>query len=210
MAEPKRRETLERRGMEVRACGGRHGAGAGRGIPVFRVVAAGTGGVYATGVFHGGAGGAADEFANLAALQGTTTYSGPVAGMFALQRPLGAAEAGDFTATAALEVDFGDGAAPGTVEGTVSDFIVKGRAKDWSVALESAAIGTHGTISAGGTDTALTRWTIAETEAETTGTWSGRFHEADMDRTPTVATGTFDAVHGAIGRMTGAFGAARQ
>ena len=69
----------------------------------------------------------------------------------------------------------------------------------------SAAIGTHGTIPGG-----LTRWTIGGVEAETAATWSGQFHEADLDRTPTVATGSFDAVHGDIGRMTGAFGTARQ
>ena len=60
------------------------------------------------------------------------------------------------------------------------------------------------------THTALTRWTIGEIEAETTATWSGQFHNVDLDRTPTVATGRFDAVHGDIGRMTGVFGTARQ
>lgn len=169
-----------------------------------------TGGVYAVGAFHGGEGGAADELANLAALQGTATYRGPAAGQFAILREGGAAEAGAFEATATLEVDFGDGAAPGTVSGEIDDFTVGGAAKDWSVALGAAAIGTHGTIASGGAHTALTRWTIGDDTAATTATWSGRFHEADADRTPTVATGVFDAVHGMIGRMTGAFGTARR
>ena len=51
---------------------------------------------------------------------------------------------------------------------------------------------------------------MGDDTAETTATWSGRFHEADRDSTPTVATGVFDAVHGTIGRMTGAFGTTRQ
>ncbi len=166
-------------------------------------------GVYAIGVFHGGEGGAMDEFADLAALQGRAVYRGPAAGKFTFRRPLGVAEAGGFTATAELEVDFGDATAPGAVEGAIKEFMVEGQAKDWSIALESAAIDIRGTIFSGGVDTALTRWTIGGVEAETTATWSGQFHEADLDRTPTVATGSFDAVHGDIGRMTGAFGTAR-
>ena len=169
-----------------------------------------TGGVYAVGAFHGGEGGAPDELANLAALQGTATYSGSAAGQFAILPEGGAAEAGAFEAVATLEVDFGDRTAPGTVTGEIDEFTVDDTAKDWSVALGSAAIGTHGTIDSGGTHTALTRWTIGDDTAETTATWSGRFHEADRDSTPTVATGVFDAVHGTIGRMTGAFGTARR
>ena len=169
-----------------------------------------TGGVYAVGAFHGGEGEATDEFANLAALQGTATYGGPAAGQFAIQREGGASEAGAFEATATLAVDFGDVAAPGTMSGEVTDFIVGDAEKDWSVALGAAAIGTHGAIGPGGAHTALTRWTIGDDTAETTAAWSGRFHDADRDSTPTVATGVFDAVHGTIGRMTGAFGTTRQ
>lgn len=167
-------------------------------------------GVYAVGAFHGGHGGATDELANLAALQGTATYAGPAAGQFALQPQGGEAEAGAFRATATLKVDFGDGTETGIVTGEVSDFTVGGAAKDWSIELGSAAIGTHGTIASGGSHTALTRWTVNDDTASATGTWSGRFHEADLDSTPTVATGMFDAAHGTIGRMTGAFGTTRQ
>ena len=166
-------------------------------------------GTYTLGAFHGGEGSEADEFADLAALQGPATYSGPAVGKFAIQRPDGEDEAGDFSATATLEVNFGDSTAPGTVEGEVSGFMVGGVEKDWSVELGSAAISTHGAIFPDQTHTALTRWTMAGTEAETTATWSGQFHDADLDRTPKVATGRFDAVHGTIGHMTGAFGTTR-
>jgi len=167
-------------------------------------------GVYAIGVLHGGEGGATDELADLAALQGSATYSGPAVGKFAIQRPLGEAEAGDFTATAVLEVDFGDATAPGTVEGEVNGFMVEGQAKDWSVALETAQIGTHGTISLGGVNTAFTRWTIGGVEAEPAANWRGQFHDVDLDSTPTVATGRFDAAHGDTARISGAFGTVRQ
>ena len=167
-------------------------------------------GAYAIGVFHGGEGGAEDEFTDLAALQGSATYSGPAVGKFAIQRPLGEAEAGDFTATAVLEVDFGNATEPGTVEGEVNGFMVEGQAKDWSVALETAQIGTHGTIARGGVNTAFTRWTIGGVEADPAADWSGEFHDVDPDSTPSVATGRFDAAHGDTARISGAFGTVRQ
>ena len=168
-----------------------------------------TDGNYAVGVFHRGVGGATDEFTDLPALQGPATYTGPAAGVFAIIPQPGDALVGDFTATVTLEAEFGDRTGLGTVEGTVDRFMVDGEAKNWSVELGSARIGTHGSLASGGSDTALTRWTIGDATPETTGTWSGQFHEVDLDRTPTVATGVFDAVHGTIGRMTGAFGATR-
>ena len=169
-----------------------------------------TGGTYAIGAFHDGEGTAQNEFANLAALAGMATYRGPAVGQFAIQREAGLAEAGEFTATAKFDMDFGDGTSLGTVTGKVDEFTVDGVEKDWSVDLGSAAIDTQGMISSGSTNTALTRWTIGDVTPATTATWSGRFHDTDRDQTPTVATGRFDAVHGTIGRMTGAFGATRQ
>ncbi|MCY4563719.1 MAG: hypothetical protein OXE40_04475, partial [Gammaproteobacteria bacterium] len=169
-----------------------------------------TNGIYAVGSFHRGIGGATDEFTDLAALQGRASYAGPAAGLFAIIPQPGDASAGDFTATVTLEANFGDGTDPGTGEGTIDDFMVDGQAKDWSVELQAAQIGTHGAITSGSTATALTYWTIGETEAQTTATWSGQFHEADADSTPVVATGQFEAVHGNIGRMIGVFGAERR
>ena len=168
-----------------------------------------TNGNYAVGSFHRGIGGATDEFTNLTALQGRATYAGPAAGLFAIEPQSGEASAGDFTATVTLEADFGDRTDPGTVEGTIDDFMVNGQAEDWSVELQAAQIGTHGAIIFGNTATALTYWTIGDTKAQTTATWSGQFHEAGADSTPVVATGQFEARHGNIGRMIGVFGATR-
>ena len=169
-----------------------------------------TDGSYAVGPFHLGVGGAADELTELPALQGTATYTGPAAGLFAIIPQPGEASAGNFTATATLEADFGDGTDPGRVQGTIDGFMVNDQVKDWSVELQAAQIGTHGGISSGSTATALTYWTIGDTKAQTTATWSGQFHDADADRTPVVATGQFEAVHGNSGRMIGAFGATRR
>ena len=161
------------------------------------------------GAFHGGVGGGAQDFANLPRLQGTATYSGPAAGKFVLDSRIGPAAAGEFTADTTLEVDFGDDSALGTVTGTVDGFMVNGAAMEWSVELQSAAIGAGGAIAAGGTSTARTVWSIDEEKGAATGspTWGGRFHDVDETQLPNVATGTFESAYGGLGRMTGAFGA---
>ena len=163
---------------------------------------------YAVGAFHGGVGGDAQDFASLPQLQGTATYSGPAAGKFVIDSGIGPAAAGEFTAETTLEVDFGDDTALGTVTGTVDDFMVNGAAMEWSVELQSAAIGAGGAISAGGTSTARTVWSIDAEQGAATGspTWAGRFHDVDETSLPNGATGMFEATYGALGRMSGAFG----
>ena len=169
-----------------------------------------TGDGIAVSAFHAGDGGAADEFASLAALQGTVTYSGPSVGKFALKPQVGEASAGDFTATATLQVDFGDAAAAGTVEGTVGGFRVNGVSMPWSVELRTAGIGADGSIAASGNNTAITVWSIGGNAAASTSAWSGQFHDVNDDMVPAAATGTFRASYDALGHMVGAFGTALQ
>ena len=138
------------------------------------------------------------------------TYSGPSVGKFALQPQVGEASAGDFTATATLEVDFGDAAAEGTVEGTVDGFMVDGVSMPWSVELRTAGIGADGSIAAGGNNTAITVWSIGGNAAASSSTWSGQFHDVGADRVPAAATGTFRASYDALGHMVGAFGTTQQ
>ena len=166
-----------------------------------------TGDGFAVNAFHAGDGGAADEFSGLAALQGQATYRGPSVGKFALRPQVGDASAGDFTATATLEVDFGDDAVEGTVEGTVGSFTVDGVSMPWSVELRTAGIGADGSIAASGGNTAATVWSIGGNAATSSSTWSGQFHDVGADRVPAVATGTFRASYDALGHMVGAFGA---
>ena len=170
-----------------------------------------TGERYVFGAFHGSAGGDPQDFANLATLQGTATYTGPAAGRFFIDPQIEDPMAGDFTASATLEVDFGDVTAPGTVTGAVSGFMVDGEAVPWSVEFQSARIGADGAIAAGGGDTAGTVWTISGREGAATGTpiWSGQLHDLDENQVPGVATGTFESVFGDVGHMVGAFGATR-
>ena len=165
------------------------------------------GGSYAFGAFHGGEGGEAADFANFARLVGTARYSGPAAGKFVLDPPIGEAMVGEFTATATLEVDFGDAAGAGGVTGTVENFAAGGRAVDWSVALGAAALGADGRIGAG-----ATVWSIGGREGAAAGSpaWSGRFRDVDRDQVPRTATGSFTASYDDFGRMTGAFGTHRR
>ena len=166
--------------------------------------------VLAVGVFHAGEGAAEDEFAALPALQGPARYRGPVAGKFSLAPQVGAASAGDFTATAVLKAEFGDGSALGTIDGAVDEFLVGGEKMPWAVSLGTAAIGADGSIAADGTSTAETVWSIqgsAGAASVPALTWGGQLHEVDAQQVPSVATGTFEAAYGVIGRMIGAFGA---
>ncbi len=161
---------------------------------------------YAVGAFHGGAGDDAADFANFVRLQGMARYSGPAAGRYAFDPEMGEAEAGAFTASATLAVDFADAAAPGSVTGTVDGFEAGGTQRPWSVALEQAAIAADGTIGGG-----ATVWSIDGAPGAAPGSpgWSGRFRDVDADLVPRTATGIFDAEHGGLGRITGAFGATR-
>lgn len=164
-----------------------------------------TGNAYAVGVFHAGAGAAADEFADLAALQGTATYRGPAAGQFVIIPQIGSASAGAFTAAAELAVDFGSATDAGSVTGTVDGFRVDGAAMPWSVELRAAQVAADGRVAPG-----ATVWTVDGRAAGNTATWSARFHDVNADRVPTVATGTFDALYDNVGRLTGAFGTTLQ
>ncbi len=164
----------------------------------------------AVGVFHAGEGSAQDEFADLPTLQGPAFYRGPAVGKFSLAPPVGAATAGDFTATAVLRADFGDVTALGTISGTVVEFLVGGEKMPWVVSLGTAGIGADGSISADGTNTAETVWTIQDAAGAVSSpalTWGGQLHEVDAQKVPSVATGAFEASYGGIGRMIGAFGA---
>jgi len=165
---------------------------------------------HAVGVIHAGEGSAQDEFADLPTLQGRARYVGPAVGKFSLASSVGAASAGDFTATAVLTAEFGDGTALGTIAGTLDEFLVGGEKMPWSVSLGTAGIGADGSISAVGTNTAETVWTIQDAAGAASSpalTWGGQLHEVDAQKVPSVATGAFEASYGVIGRMIGAFGA---
>ncbi len=169
-------------------------------------------GSYAIGTFHGDVGDAPD-FTALPTLQTRqdkpALYRGPAVGQFVLNPQIGAAQAGEFTAEATLSVDFGDDAALGTVTGTVDDFTVEGEAVNWSVELQSAAIGADGGITSDDTThQARTGWAIDGEQGTLTDSsqWSGQFRDVKGNQVPNVATGTFEATYGALGRLSGAFG----
>ena len=102
--------------------------------------AAGVGGefLYDVQVFSGGS--MPFPEANVVALEGTSTYTGPAAGLFAVTGDNAAH--GEFTATATLSAAFGDGDADrGSVSGTIGSFVRDdGVANDWALALGAAPI----------------------------------------------------------------------
>jgi len=168
-------------------------------------------------VFHGS--NHAVEAANSTAfdaLGGTATYRGSAIGKYALNRGADQyASGGHWTADATLTANFEGGstagvAGPGTISGEIDNFMAGGEAMDWSVELESTNI----TI-ADGNDFSVatdgTVWTIGGADAAAGGMWSGAFHNLvappDGNNVPGSVTGEFTATYGAVGHMTGAFGA---
>ena len=139
-------------------------------------------------------------------LQGTATYTGGAAGMYALYSATGGTnDAGHFTADATLEADFGNATAGGTVTGMIDNFTgADGMARNWSVELPAEPITSGGSFSDGDTD--MTKWTIDGTTAAAAGDWTGFFYDAGTDGVPKVAFGTFDSAFGQDGKMVGAFG----
>lgn len=148
--------------------------------------------------------------AALDTLQGTATYSGGAAGQYALHSTTGGTnDAGEFTARATLNANFGDD----TITGTINNFVGHdGESRPWSVELKEQGVGTTGTILGDvGTGTAkMTVWTIDGTAAAAAGQWSGTLYDNGDDGVPKVGTGTFHSTYGNDGRMVGAFGVNKQ
>ena len=82
---------------------------------------------------------------------------------------------------------------------------------DWSVKLNSAPIAAFDTDHDFGLAAEGTEWTIGGAAAADAGMWEGDFHNQvappDGNNVPGTVTGEFTAVYGAVGHMTGAFGA---
>ena len=142
-------------------------------------------------------------------LNGTATYRGGAAGMYAISA--GATnDAGHFTADAELSVTF---STTGTntnhrIEGTIDNFMGSdGMSRDWSVALKETSIeGNSNVFPATGHDS-VTTWTMGGTAADDSGEWEGSVFSANDGGVPTVVTGVFRSEYENIGRMVGAFGA---
>ena len=88
-----------------------------------------------------------------------------------------------------------------------------GRSRDWSAELMEQGFSDRGEIygdGAGGGSANRRKWTIDGYGFDDGGgTWAGYFSDDDSGQ-PTIASGSFTAVHGAVGRMGGGFGVDRQ
>lgn len=152
-------------------------------------------------VFYGPEDAAANSTFNLG---GTATYSGSAVGQYAIHRGVGAAnDSGAFTADAMLEIEYGGlTAGDSTVSGMIDGFMgADGMARDWTVELESADM-ENGAWTAG-----TTVWTMGGTKGASGGNWRGATYGGRATATPSATSGAFNASHGNIGNMIGAFGA---
>ena len=148
---------------------------------------------------------------DLAALNGTATYSGGAAGKYALSSTTGGTnDAGHFTARATLEANFTDN----MISGTIDYFMgADGESRDWSVELNETDLSATGVIDGLDADNEEvgTVWTIGDMEGDTGGQWRGALqNNDDSSGVPQVATGTFYSEFGRAGKMAGAFGATPQ
>ena len=148
-------------------------------------------------------------------LNGTATYKGGAAGMYALQSSTGGTnDAGHFTADAEFRATFSttgprsNRAYNHKIEGTIDSFMGSdGMSRDWSVELKQITIGDSGgfaTSSSG--DEKTTTWSMGGTAASDSGAWEGNLYKQNDADVPTVGTGMFYSEYGNAGRMTGAFG----
>ena len=163
--------------------------------------------------FQSFAGAAADlpAHAVTAAMEGSATYRGAAAGVWATEEVSGgrvtAASSGAFTAQATLTANFFGPLDTGVVEGTIDSFRnAAGRAMTgWSVTLKKTGL-TAGQAGFAGE----TGGTVGANTSGS-GSWEGRFHGpdgAETDPRPSDVTGRFD-VHFPGTHVAGAFGAAR-
>ena len=169
-------------------------------------------------VFHGSNQAVDISGATFTALGGTATYKGAAIGKYAMNRGADQyATGGHWTADATLTANFEDPdaadpvAAAGSISGMIDNFMAGGESMDWSVKLNSADIAVFDTDHDFGLAAAATVWTAGGAKAAAGGSWEGDFHNQvappDGNNVPGTVTGEFTATYGAVGHMTGAFGA---
>jgi len=132
---------------------------------------------------------------------GEATYTGPAAGKY-VTRPRGSSEAdiGIFRAKAELMADFGDNATPGSISGTVSEFVDANNSSlgNWNVVLKGAATADAATtIGAAGdfTGNVVATDSRAGGREWESGYWAGQLYGNGGDY-PTSIAGTFHAMWG--------------
>ena len=162
--------------------------------------------------FAGAAGFAAGSGTVEAAMEGSATYRGAAAGVWATVDSSGGrivdAEAGEFTAEAVLRANFFGALDAGVVNGEIESFQDEsGRPlAGWRVTLDSAML-TAGSDSFAGE----TAGSVGP-RSSGTGHWEGRFHGTDGAETnarPSHASGRFD-LHFPGAHIAGAFGAEKE
>ena len=172
----------------------------------------GTGDDYGFQSFAGAAGFTAGSGTVEAAMEGTATYRGAAAGVWATVDSSGgritSGRTGEFTAQATLTANFFGALDAGVVNGEIGAFRDgSGRSMaGWRVTLEAARLTAGSESFAGETGGTVGSGTSG------TGSWQGRFHGSDGAETnarPNHATGRFD-LHFPGAHLAGAFGVGKK
>ena len=146
---------------------------------------------------------------------GKATYRGAATGKYALEKGSRLApeyEADAFTATAVLKASFGTDGEPGTIDGSITDFVnanPEGQSlADWEVELNPITLGANSPsfASTGDEDNAVAD--IDGTKSDT-GVWSGEFFgNGREDGQPGSVAGRFSATFDAANtHLAGSYGA---
>ena len=156
-----------------------------------------------------------DTFANqvgstavdTATLRGSARYAGRAAGKYALYP---GPSAGHFTANVRLAATFA--VAGTTISGTVDGFSGGSGMSDWSVDLPELSLSAGTNVDVATDEDEMPTWTIGDADLGAAGTWGVTLYDAadamsPRAGTPQSAIGEFEAHHGVLGRMEGAFGA---
>ena len=168
-------------------------------------------GAYGFQTFAGAMGFPAGSGTVTPAMEGTATYRGAAAGVWAQETISGGqvteASNGEFTAEAVLTANFFGAQDAGAVRGRIDSFRDGAGMSltGWRVVLETTRLTAGEASFAGGTGGAVGSGTSGE------GSWEGRFHGtdgADTNARPSHVTGRFD-LHFPGAHVAGAFGAGR-
>ena len=144
---------------------------------------------------------------------GTATYAGPAAGKYATSTFTAGvqedAAVGHFTANTILTAKFGTVDAPGTIDGSVTGFVLDDDTSPaWKVMLEEVTLENDSAIFSGTSEVDFG----GGPSTTNAGTWQGTFYGAANDandEAPSTVVGTFDAVV-PNASVIGGFGATKQ
>ena len=144
---------------------------------------------------------------------GKATYKGDAIGKYAIYRGAGAEnDSGHFTADAELNATFA-GVDASMLSGKIENFKgADGESRDWTVTLNSTPFSATGALTpSDGAKENTTVWTMGDVTGDAGSEWVANMYDPGAGPSaPSTVVGAFEATHGTVGAMIGAFGAEKE